>query len=90
MSKWAQLESDDEKRSSTYYGLIVGLAMTFMVVSYLGNRLFASRASTSSRVMHENLLACMLKQPVAFFDSNPVGRVLNRFSKGQSCAYCSL
>ena len=31
--------------------------------------------------MHDAMLASILRAPILFFDSNPVGRVLNRFSK---------
>ena len=31
--------------------------------------------------MHDAMLKAILRAPILFFDSNPVGRVLNRFSK---------
>jgi ABC-type multidrug transport system fused ATPase/permease subunit len=84
MSKWVQLDSDEDKRSSTYYGLILGLTLGFALIMYIGNRVYSNVISSSSFAMHGNLLGCILKQPVAFFDTNPVGRILNRFSKGMS------
>ncbi len=82
MSKWVQLDNDEDKRSSTYYGLILGFALGFAFIMYLGNRGYTHLTIKSSFAMHGNLLGCILKQPVAFFDTNPVGRILNRFSKG--------
>jgi ATP-binding cassette subfamily C (CFTR/MRP) protein 4 len=31
--------------------------------------------------MHDNMFTKVLRTPMIFFDTNPVGRVLNRFSK---------
>lgn len=31
--------------------------------------------------MHDHMLGAVLRAPVSFFDANPIGRVLNRFSK---------
>ena len=90
MSKWVQLDNDEDKRSSTYYGLILGFALGFAFIMYLGNRGYTHLTINSSFAMHGNLLSCILKQPVAFFDANPVGRILNRFSKGMSEACLSL
>jgi ABC-type multidrug transport system fused ATPase/permease subunit len=84
MSKWVQLDNDKDKRSSTYYGLILGLTLGFAFVMYTGNRGYTQLTIKSSLAMHGDLLGCILKQPVAFFDTNPVGRILNRFSKGLS------
>ena len=39
----------------------------------------------SSENLHNDMVTALLKAPVLFFDSNPVGRVLNRFSKDIGC-----
>ena len=31
--------------------------------------------------MHDEMLSSVLRSPMAFFDSTPAGRILNRFSK---------
>lgn len=36
---------------------------------------------TSSRKFHEALVRGILRAPMAFFDTTPLGRVVNRFSK---------
>ena len=36
---------------------------------------------TSSMKLHNLMLSAVVKAPVLFFDTNPVGRVLNRFSR---------
>ncbi|KAL9955988.1 hypothetical protein ACROYT_G037399 [Oculina patagonica] len=39
----------------------------------------------SSENLHNNMVTAILKAPVLFFDSNPIGRILNRFSKDIGC-----
>lgn len=39
----------------------------------------------SSESLHDDMVTALLKAPVLFFDSNPIGRILNRFSKDIGC-----
>lgn len=39
------------------------------------------RITNASIQMHDAMLSAVLRAPILFFDSNPVGRVLNRFAK---------
>ncbi|XP_021934289.1 multidrug resistance-associated protein 4-like isoform X2 [Zootermopsis nevadensis] len=36
---------------------------------------------TASKILHDNMFRCILAATMRFFDTNPSGRVLNRFSK---------
>ncbi len=45
---------------------------------------FAFAGMAAARSLHEQLLAAVLAAPVAFFDAQPLGRVLNRFSSDTS------
>eukprot|EP00755_Sulcionema_specki_P005645 Sspe_Gene.4962::Locus_1627_Transcript_1_3_Confidence_0.500_Length_4779::g.4962::m.4962 len=40
-----------------------------------------SRFQAASRVFHENLTANVMRAPMSFFDTTPLGRLINRFSK---------
>ncbi|KAG0372632.1 Multidrug resistance-associated protein 1, partial [Mortierella sp. AD032] len=60
------------------YGAIIFCSMIMNVVSvYVAMVLAAVRASTR---LHDRLLAKLLRLPMAFFDTTPLGRIVNRFS----------
>jgi ABC-type multidrug transport system fused ATPase/permease subunit len=42
---------------------------------------FASVATASATAIHNVVFAKVLKAPLSFFESNPLGRILNRFSR---------
>ncbi|CAN0075601.1 unnamed protein product, partial [Laminaria digitata] len=43
--------------------------------------LFACQAVKSSEYLHAVLCRGVMRAPVSFFDTTPIGRVLNRFTK---------
>ena len=50
-----------------------------MVLSYRHTRLISSLKAGAK--IHKQLLTNVLRGPMSFFDSTPIGRVVNRFSK---------
>ena len=42
---------------------------------------FALMSVHSSRILHSRMLANILRAPMMFFDTTPIGRILNRFSR---------
>jgi len=41
----------------------------------------AFRATHAAKVLHHNMLVNVLRGPMTFFDTTPVGRIINRFSQ---------
>ncbi|CAN0062453.1 unnamed protein product, partial [Hapterophycus canaliculatus] len=60
-----------------YAGLCVGLVSLYLIRSLL----FAVQSVKSSRYLHSVLVRGVMRAPVSFFDTTPIGRVLNRFTK---------
>lgn len=60
------------------YGIIIIGVVTFTI--YRGY-LFFNICMKASRTLHDRMFAKILAAPMRFFDTNPSGRILNRFSK---------
>ncbi|KAJ7371724.1 hypothetical protein OS493_023059 [Desmophyllum pertusum] len=60
------------------YGGLVGGAV---LLSIIRAAVFLNALINSSKHLHNSMLSAILKAPVLFFDTNPVGRILNRFSR---------
>ena len=60
------------------YGYLVGVAF---LLSVIRAAVFLNALICSSMNLHISMLSAVLKAPVLFFDTNPVGRVINRFSR---------
>ena len=74
-------ESKEEQRSSTnlvIYTMMSGIALTFTMLQAF---LFYYVSLRSTERLHDRMTLAILKAPVLLFDTNPAGRILNRFSK---------
>ena len=60
------------------YGVLVTGQIVFIILGILTIAIGSIRAS---RTIHNNMLANILRSPLAFFDTTPIGRIVNRFSK---------
>ena len=75
---------EDQKDSTnlTIYACFVSASLIFAVLRGYGFLLVSLRCSER---LHDKMVLAILQAPVHFFDSNPVGRILNRFSKDVGC-----
>ncbi|KAK3762198.1 hypothetical protein RRG08_057436 [Elysia crispata] len=67
----------------TYFNLYVyaGIILATFLCSLARAFLYFHLAVTAGEKLHNQMFARSLRATMAFFDTNPVGRVLNRFSK---------
>ncbi|XP_022796741.1 multidrug resistance-associated protein 4-like [Stylophora pistillata] len=71
-----------DKTNLAIYGCLVAASFLLGIVRcYI---LFLVCLRCSER-LHDKMVVALLQAPVLFFDSNPVGRILNRFSKDVGC-----
>ncbi|KAI8983684.1 multi drug resistance-associated protein MRP [Pilobolus umbonatus] len=63
------------------YALIGWSSAVFSVIQTV--ILWVYCAIRSARVLHGKMLESVIRSPMSFFDTTPLGRVLNRFSKDQ-------
>ena len=75
---------EDQKNNTnlTIYACLVGASVIFAVIRAYGFLVVSLRCSER---LHDKMVLAILQAPVHFFDSNPVGRILNRFSKDVGC-----
>lgn len=64
-----------EKCSNMFYLFSIALAVLMQSVS------LAIGCTIAAKVIHSNLLDGIIQAPMAFFDTTPLGRILNRFSQ---------
>lgn len=79
LSAWSS--DDNPERRDGYllgYGLFLLMLCVFSFVLWIVFMLGCLRASAS---FHSELLHSVMRSPLSFFDTTPMGRIVNRFSK---------
>ncbi|XP_061290379.1 ATP-binding cassette sub-family C member 4-like [Bos javanicus] len=64
-----------------YLGIFSGLNGSSLLLGVIRSLLALYVLVNSSQTLHNKMLKSILRAPVLFFDRNPAGRILNRFSK---------
>ncbi|GBF89551.1 canalicular multispecific organic anion transporter [Raphidocelis subcapitata] len=71
----------DGAATARYLGLYFGLGLGSVAVVLVRSGLLVIGSIAASRTIHARLLAKILRLPMGFFDSQPTGRLVNRFTK---------
>jgi ABC-type multidrug transport system fused ATPase/permease subunit len=84
-SGWLTIWTDSTRPkthgSMFYLEVYTGLSFAQVLVT-LGNSFWLVLSSLfAAQKLHNGMLASMLRAPMSFFHSNPVGRIINRFAK---------
>ena len=78
-----QLPEDQKDNTNlTIYACLVGGSFVF---GFIRACVFLLASLRCSEKLHDKMVVAVLQAPVLFFDSNPVGRIMNRFSKDVGC-----
>uniref|UniRef100_A0A4W2IRX9 Multidrug resistance-associated protein 4 n=1 Tax=Bos indicus x Bos taurus TaxID=30522 RepID=A0A4W2IRX9_BOBOX len=64
-----------------YLGIYSGLTASTVLFGIVRSLLVFFVLVSSSQTLHNQMFESILRAPVLFFDRNPIGRILNRFSK---------
>ena len=79
-------EMPTEQQKSYTTLLVYGSIVTgSLLLTLLSSFCFYLATLKASENLHDQMTKAVLKAPVLFFDTNPVGRILNRFSKDVGC-----
>ncbi|GFO38362.1 canalicular multispecific organic anion transporter 1 [Plakobranchus ocellatus] len=68
-------------KTNTYLGVYAALASVQMIANGAFVMFIFVQMVTASHRLHNAMLNSILHQPMSFFDTTPVGRILNRFSR---------
>ncbi|XP_045910008.1 ATP-binding cassette sub-family C member 4-like isoform X2 [Micropterus dolomieu] len=73
--------SDQGLNLTFYLGIYSGLTAAAVVFGYARSLVIFHGLVKSAQTLHNSMFNAVIRTPVQFFDVNPIGRILNRFSK---------
>ncbi|KAG0325521.1 hypothetical protein BGZ99_000575 [Dissophora globulifera] len=65
----------------TYIDVYLGAGVVQLIIVMAGSFIMVSAVIKSSRIMHDKVFLSVLYSPMSFFDTTPMGRILNRLGK---------
>ncbi|XP_023228994.1 multidrug resistance-associated protein 4-like [Centruroides sculpturatus] len=69
-----------ESRQINVY-VYCALILASFVFTVISVSLFYEMSIAASINLHKNMFRCIIRVPISFLDTNPIGKILNRFSK---------
>ncbi|KAF9945731.1 hypothetical protein BGZ70_003646, partial [Mortierella alpina] len=87
LTHWSRsYDSGESAHGPLYYiGIYATLGLVFALLTVFQSIILQVHCGIrSARVLHEKMLRSVLRSPMSFFDTVPMGRILNRFSKDQA------
>ncbi|EDV21130.1 uncharacterized protein TRIADDRAFT_30988, partial [Trichoplax adhaerens] len=79
--EWSSITNATDATRDLYLGIYGAIGAGKAVFSLGSSFLLAFAAIRGSRQLHSSMLFNVFKSPVSFFETNPLGRIVNRFSK---------
>ncbi|PHU29058.1 ABC transporter C family member 2 [Capsicum chinense] len=81
LSFWTD-QSSSTRYSAGFYNLIYSLLSLGQVMVTLMNSFWLITSSLyAAKMLHDAMLGSILRAPMVFFHTNPLGRIINRFAK---------
>jgi len=78
------MESSKNVDTLYYLGIYALLGLAYCVTVLLREGIVFAGSLRASRRLHGALLHSVVRAKFRFFDSTPLGRIMNRFSKGST------
>lgn len=79
MGKWAELEYEQQSDWEVLT-LIGGLGVAVVLLALFRAIISFRLTIKASQVIHDRMAEAVLRAKIEFFDTNPLGRIMNRFS----------
>ncbi|XP_022081606.1 ATP-binding cassette sub-family C member 9-like [Acanthaster planci] len=82
LSAWSEagLGNESVSISDQYFIGYLGLSVGYLLVKSTTSTLLVVGLLIAARRLHQKMLRNLIRVPIRFFDTTPVGRILNRFS----------
>ncbi len=85
LSKWSDANNIDdgdaiEANIDDFLPGYIYIGVSEMIIKLINDLSFFNRCAYASKRVHRDLLNNVMKSPMKFFDTNPMGRILNRFT----------
>jgi ABC-type multidrug transport system fused ATPase/permease subunit len=86
LSYWSKNSRANPKQHAPgfYIGVYAGLSLGGAMFIYLRSLLIAFSTVNTGRKLHKKALSAVVHSPCSFFDTTPLGRIINRFSNDQA------
>ena len=80
LANWSKSESDDDLSLDYYIKGYALLSMATIAISLATNLTSQLTSLRAVRRLHSTMLDTVVMCPIKFFDTTPIGRIINRFS----------
>lgn len=64
-----------------YIYIYTGIVLSIFFIGIIRSQVFYKTCMTCSQRLHDMMFSALIRTGMRFFDTNPSGRILNRFSK---------
>ncbi|KAL3616846.1 Canalicular multispecific organic anion transporter 1 [Castilleja foliolosa] len=81
LSVWTKQSTSDNYGPGFYILVYAILSFSQVLVTLTNSFWLITSSLNAAKRLHDSMLHCILKAPMVFFHTNPIGRVINRFAK---------
>ncbi|KAF8937350.1 hypothetical protein BGZ58_002845 [Dissophora ornata] len=81
LEHWTSTSSSGQRSPAEFLGVYAAIVVVYMCLNFLVTFiLMVVAAVRATAKLHDDLLSAILRLPMSFFDTTPLGRIVNRFS----------
>ncbi|KAL7564370.1 hypothetical protein ACA910_001519 [Epithemia clementina (nom. ined.)] len=79
MARWAERDVKDQQEADIV-AIVIGMSALVVFLSIIRAYFSLSLTLKASQMLHDRMADAVMRAKIEFFDTNPLGRILNRFS----------
>ena len=78
LSYWSEHGEDETSHQGKFLGVYTAINLTIVLSMFVRQLFLYLKSLHAAKVLYNGLLKTMLRAPMSFFDTTPLGRILNR------------